>query len=172
MKSDGEQEEWFVKCPKCGSENDAYAIFCSACRQPLKESKEMLAPEPRKGILAAGLFIAVLLSVMLIFVWFSMPPEEEENSGSLVITLINPTTVHSLPCEYVLEINGQQEYDGTIPAGDSDVVQKNFTFSDSSLLVVIHVEVIGSSTQPDDMTVTISQGETERVTIVLQMTPE
>lgn len=163
-----------MKCPSCGTENEPHAVFCTSCRQPLKGPAEQISAdsrEPRIGILAFGLFIAILVSVMLIFAWFSQPAEEDGNDGSLVITLINPTYIGALPCEYVLELNGQPERNGTVPVGESDVVEKNFSFSGSELVVVVHVEVIGSTTQPDDITVTITRGgEVERITITLRMT--
>jgi len=159
-----------LKCPRCGTENEEYAIFCSSCRQPLQGQSDRDSLDTRQSrvaIAAFGLFVAILLAAMLIFIWFSLPAEQNGNHGALVITLLNPTSLDALPCEYVLELNGLPEHNGTVPAGESDVVEKNFTFDHSSLVVVVHVQVIDSTTQPEDVIVTITPGEIERVTVFL-----
>jgi hypothetical protein len=94
-------------------------------------------------------------------------PDDNLNTGSLVITIVNPHFLGAEPCNYTLSINNQLESNGTIPAGGSDVFERDFTWSGPELAIQVHVEVPGTATPSEDRTVTLTPGETERLTIIL-----
>jgi hypothetical protein len=114
----------------------------------------------------------MLLTVALFLPWGEENgrPNNQLNVGTLIVTIINPSYIEAGPCNYTLYLNGQLESNGTIPAGESEVFEKNFSWSGSELTIQVHIEVPGSSTQPEDRTITLTSGETERLFITLVTT--
>jgi hypothetical protein len=123
------------------------------------------------GIVAA-IVVALLLTVALSLLWGGENGwlNNQSNVGTLKITIVNPYAVGGGPCNYTLFLNGQQELNGTIPPGESEIFEKNFSWSGSELTIQVHIETPGRSTQPGDRTVTLTSGEVERLSIMLPNT--
>lgn len=94
-------------------------------------------------------------------------PQEEIKTGILIVTLINTFHMGSSPVDYELYLNGQLASNGTIPAADSAVIEMSFNWTGTELTVLIQVIIADTSDQPDDRSVILIPGETERVNILL-----
>ena len=168
-----------MKCPNCGTEIFAEATLCPVCTHSIEPSDKQVPPSSQRSrvpFLAIGLVsaiaVAMLLTVALFLPWGEEDgrPNNQLNVGTLIVTIINPSYIEAGPRNYTLYLNGQLESNGTIPAGDSEVFEKNFSWSGSELTIQVHIEVPGSSTQPEDRTITLTSGETERLFITLVTT--
>jgi len=171
--------EWAMKCPNCGAEILAKATSCSVCLHSIVSSEEKAPPysqRPRVRFSAVGVVVAVAVAMLLIVALF-LPwgdldggLQNHSSAGTLVLTIVNPFTLGASPCNYTLYLNGLQESNGTIPAGESDIFEKNLSWSGSELTIQVHIEVVGRSIQPEDRTVTLTSGEVERLAIALPTT--
>jgi len=168
-----------MKCPNCGTEILPEATSCSVCLHSLESSDEQAPPfslRSRERFLAIGVVVAIavamLLTVALFLPWGDQNgrPNNQSSAGTLILTIVNPFHVGAGPCNYTLYLNGQQESNGTIPAGESEIFEKNFSWSGSELTIHVHIEVLGRSTQPEDRTLTLTSGEVERLAIALPTT--
>jgi hypothetical protein len=169
-----------MKCPNCGAEILARATSCSVCLHSIASSDEKAPPysqRPRVRFSAVGVVVAVavamLLIVALLLLWGDLDGrlQNQSSAGTLILTIINPFTLGATsPCNYTLYLNGLQESNGTIPAGESDIFEKNLSWSGSELTIQVHIEVMGRSIQPEDRTVTLTSGEVERLAIALPTT--
>ena len=169
-----------MKCSSCGSDNAASARYCDNCgalliaadSNKLSSARELRTPRLRLGLVL--LIVAVVLLAIATLAYFNDKdgPESagETNSGTLIVTLINPFSVGSNSRDFELYLNGQLQMNGTVPVGKSEVVETSLNWTGSELMVLIHVVVPGIGTQPGDRMVTLIPGETERVNIVLSAT--
>ena len=57
-----------MRCPKCGYENPRDAKYCGYCQYKLKK-EEASVFAGRKGIVAVGIILAVLLLILVILLW-------------------------------------------------------------------------------------------------------
>ena len=177
----GEERRWrygemAMKCPNCGTEILPEATSCSVCLHSLGSSDEQAPPfsqRPRGPLLAIGVVaaiaVAMLLTVALFLPWGDLNgrPNNQSSVGTLILTIVNPFHFGAGPCNYTLCLNGQQESNGTILAGESEIYEKNFSWSGSELTIHVHIEVLGGNTQPEDRTLTLTSGEVERLSIML-----
>jgi hypothetical protein len=123
------------------------------------------------GIVAA-IAVAMVLTVALFLPWGEENGwlNNQSSVGTLVLTIVNPYQFGVGSCNYTLYLNDQQESNGTIPAGESEIFEKNFSWSGSELTIQVHIEVPGRSTQPEDRIITLTSGEVERLSIMLPTT--
>jgi len=165
-----------MKCPDCGTEILPGATSCSVCLHSLEPSDYRAAPfsqRPRVPHLAIGVVaaiaVAMLLTIALLLPWGEENgrPDNQSSVGTLVITIVNPYHYGVGPANYTLFLNDEQESNGTIPGGESEILEKDFSWSGPELTIVIHIEVQGRSTQPEDRTLTLTSGEVERLSISL-----
>lgn len=117
----------------------------------------------------AAVAVAMLLTVALLLPWGDRDgaPNNQSSVGTLILTIVNPFHYGASPCNYTLYLNGQQESNGTIPAGESEIFEKNFSWSGPELTIHVHIEVLGRSTQPEERTLTLTSGGVERLSITL-----
>jgi len=120
------------------------------------------------GVVAA-VAVAMLLTVALLLPWGDQNDgsHNQLSAGTLILTIVNPFYVGAGPCNYTLYLNGQQESNGAIPAGESAIFEKNFSWSGSELTIYVHIEVLERSVQPEDRLLTMTPGEVERLAIML-----
>jgi hypothetical protein len=168
-----------MKCPNCGTEILAGATSCSVCLHTIEPSHEQASPfsqRPRVPFLpiciVVAIAVAMLFTVALFLPWAEENgwPNNQSSVGTLILTIVNPYSFRVDSCNFTLYLNGQQELEGTIPAGESQIFEKNFSWSGSELTIQLHIEISGGSTQPEDRIATLTSGEVERLSIMLPTT--
>lgn len=129
--------------------------------------------EPKRPSWANALALTVVVVALIVASGILLLREDGAldsggpSTATLVVTIVNPAGIENEEREYSLYLNSQLISTGTIPIMGSAVIEKDFTWNGPEFEVLVHVEVAPDETGPEDAKITLTDGETEALNIVL-----
>ncbi|MDH3366055.1 MAG: hypothetical protein OEM29_08670 [Thermoplasmata archaeon] len=111
---------------------------------------------------------AVMLLILSLVLYLEFNDEEDEiGTGTIVVTLVNPSTWGATPCDYLVFIDERLEANGTVAVAKSETVEVDLTWTASERTILVRIEVPDGSAYPEEKTITLSPGETVDITFIL-----